>query len=66
MFRQLLLSIILVGGIYMSHPVNDEILENLYEEIYGELSELYPDYAEETLDRMATSITQQRFEDMCL
>ena len=50
----------------MSHPVNDEILENLYEEIYGELSELYPDYTEETLDRMATSITQQRFEEMCL
>ena len=50
----------------MSHPVNDEILENLYEEIYGELSELYPDYTEETLDRMATSITQQRFEEMSL
>ena len=49
----------------MSHSINDEILENLYEEIYGELSELYPDYAEETLDRMATSITQQRFEGLC-
>ena len=49
----------------MSHPVNDEILENLYEEIYEELSESYPDYAEETLDKMATSLTQQRFEDLC-
>ena len=37
----------------MSHPVNDEILENLYEEIYGELSESYPDYSEATLDKMA-------------
>ena len=49
----------------MSHPVNDEILENLYEEIYEELSESYPDYSEETLDKMATSLTQQRFEDLC-
>ena len=49
----------------MSHPVNDEILENLYEEIYEELSESYPDYSEETLDKMATSLTQQRFEYLC-
>ena len=26
----------MVGGIYMSHPVNDEILERLYEEVKEE------------------------------
>ena len=52
------------AGIYPV-PDNDAVLENLYDEAYDELSEKYPDYSEETLDRMATSITQQRFEGLC-
>ena len=48
----------------MSNLQNTEILENLYDEIYDELSEKYPDYSDETLDKMATSLAQGKFEEL--
>ena len=42
----------------MSHPVNDEILERLYEEVQEE----YPDLWTSELD----TIVMQRFEDMSM
>ena len=45
-------------------PDNDDILENLYDEAYDELSEKYPDYSDETLDRLATSLAQGKFEEL--
>ena len=57
MFRWLLLSIILVGGIYMSHPINDEILERLYEEV----TEEFPN----ALEPFVLAEVQKRFEDLC-
>ena len=56
MFRELLLSVILVGGIYMSPPVNDEILENLYEEVKEE----FPN----ALEPFVLAEVQKRFEEM--
>ena len=50
-------------GVYPS-PDNDAILENLYDEAYDELSEKYPDYSDETLDRLATSLAQGKFEEL--
>ena len=57
----------LEGG-KMSHPVNDEILENLYEEVYAELSEKYPpsnNYEQVALDKLSAYFARKRFEDMC-
>jgi len=34
-----------------------------YDEAYDQLSEKYPDYSDETLDRMATSLVQGNFDD---
>mgnify|MGYP003135278267 CR=1 FL=1 len=34
-----------------------------YDEAYDHLSEKYPDYSDETLDRMATSLVQGNFDD---
>ena len=51
------------AGIYPV-PDNDSILENLYDEAYDELSEKYPDYSDETLDRLATSLAQGKFEEL--
>ena len=51
------------AGIYPV-PDNDSILENLYDEAYDELSEKYPDYSDETLDRLATSLAQGKFEQL--
>jgi len=51
------------AGIYPV-PDNDAILENLYDEAYDELSEKYPDYSDETLDRLATSLAQGKFEEL--
>ena len=51
------------AGIYPV-PDNDAILENLYDEAYNELSEKYPDYSDETLDRLATSLAQGKFEEL--
>tara|TARA_B100000519_G_C14085154_1_gene363542 strand:+ start:81 stop:209 length:129 start_codon:yes stop_codon:yes gene_type:complete len=42
----------------MSHPVNDELLERLYEEVQEE----YPDLWTSELD----AIVMQRFEDMSM
>tara|TARA_R100001015_G_C4428979_1_gene26851 strand:+ start:155 stop:421 length:267 start_codon:yes stop_codon:yes gene_type:complete len=50
-------------GVYPS-PDNDAILENLYDEAYDELSEKYPDYSDDTLDKMATSLAQGKFEEL--
>ena len=50
-------------GVY-PNPDNDAILENLYDEAYDELSEKYPDYSDETLDRLATSLAQGKFEEL--
>ena len=51
------------AGVYPV-PDNDAILENLYDEAYDELSEKYPDYSDETLDRLATSLAQGKFEQL--
>ena len=51
------------AGIYPA-PDNDAVLENLYDEAYDELSEKYPDYSDETLDRLATSLAQGKFEEL--
>ncbi len=51
------------AGIYPV-PDNDAVLENLYDEAYDELSEKYPDYSDETLDRLATSLAQGKFEEL--
>ena len=51
------------AGIYPV-PDNDSILENLYDEAYDELSEKYPDYSDETLDKLATSLAQGKFEEL--
>jgi len=51
------------AGIYPV-PDNDAVLENLYDEAYEELSEKYPDYSDETLDRLATSLAQGKFEEL--
>ena len=49
----------------MSHPVNDEILENLYEESLNELTILhYPKLSEEKIEKMAENLAQKRFEDL--
>jgi ribosome assembly protein YihI (activator of Der GTPase) len=48
----------------MSNLQNTEILERLYDEAYDELSEKYPDYSDETLDRLATSLAQGKFEEL--
>ena len=48
----------------VSNLQNTEILENLYDEAYDELSEKYPDYSDETLDRLATSLAQGKFEEL--
>ena len=41
----------------MSHPVNDEILENLYDEICDE----YPAME----DEQRVALAEKRFNDMC-
>ena len=47
----------MVGAIYMSHPVNDEILERLYEEV----TEEFPN----ALEPFVLAEVQKRFEDLC-
>ena len=51
------------AGIYPV-PDNDAVLENLYDEAYDELSEKYPDYSDETLDKLSTSLAQGKFEEL--
>ena len=53
----------LEGGT-MSHPVNDEILENLYEECFYYYSEKYPYWTEEKVIEKAELLAQKRFEDL--
>jgi hypothetical protein len=51
----------------MSHPVNDEILERLYEEALDELKEKYPaSNIEENiaLVNVATRLARKRFEEL--
>ena len=49
----------------MSHPVNDEILENLYEESLNELTILnYPKLLEEEIKKMAENLARKRFEEL--
>ena len=53
----------------MSHPVNTEILENLYEEILDDLTakNIQPGIMlpMEHLEAIAENHAKQRFEDMC-
>ena len=51
----------------MSHPVNDEILERLYEEAYVELCQKYITLTEDeenALIQLATDLAKKRFEDL--
>ena len=51
----------------MSHPVNNEILENLYEEAYGELCQKYITLTEDeenALTQLATDLAKKRFEQL--
>ncbi len=51
----------------MSHPVNDEILERLYEEALDELKEKYPasnNDEEIALVNVATHLATKRFEEL--
>ena len=55
----------LEGGT-MSHPVNDEILENLYEEELGWFMNNRPTNAtQEQIENAAAYYARKRFEDMC-
>ena len=49
----------------MSHPVNDEILEKLYEESLNELTILhYPKFSEKKIEKMAENLARKRFEEL--
>jgi len=49
----------------MSHPINDEILERLYEESLNELIILhYPKLSEEKIEKMAEKLARKRFEEL--
>ena len=48
----------------MSHPVNDEILENLFEEAYDYFSRNHPDWTEEKIVGVAERNAKRRFEEM--
>ena len=48
----------MVGVIYMSHPINDEILERLYEEVKEEFPK--------ALEPFVIAEVQKRFEEMSL
>ena len=49
----------------MSHPVNDEILENLFEEVYAEIKKHNPlQFDEEGIIFAAECEAQRRFEEM--
>jgi len=48
----------------MSHPVNDEILENLYEESFYYYFEKYPHWTEEKIIEKAQLLAKKRFEEM--
>ena len=49
----------------MSHPVNTEILEKLYEESLNELTILhYPKFSEEKIEKMAENLARKRFEEL--
>ena len=48
------------GGIY---PDPDNTQDDAYDQAYEELSRKYPDYSDETLDRMATDLIQGEFVD---
>ena len=49
----------------MSHPINDEILERLYEESLNELTILhYPKLLEEEIKKMAENLARKRFEEL--
>ena len=50
----------------MSHPMNDQLLENLYEDALVELFEKYKwdVISRKTIESEAEILTYQRFEDM--
>ena len=48
------------AGIY---PDPDNTQDDAYDQAYEELSRKYPDYSDETLDRMATDLIQGEFGD---
>ena len=51
----------------MSHPVNDEIFERLYEEAYVELCQKYITLTEDeenALVQLATDLAKKRFEEL--
>ena len=50
----------------MSQPVNDEILENLFQECCAYYDEKYPYWTEEKMQEMAAKLAQKRFEEMSL
>ena len=47
----------------MSHPVNDEILERLYDEALDEVRPLW--FNPEELEFRAECLAMKRFEEMC-
>ena len=51
------------SGIYPD-PDNDDVLDNLYEEAYDELSKSHPDFSNDTLKDMATRMAQIKFEEL--
>ena len=48
----------------MSHPVNDEILENFFEEAYDHFFRTHPDWTEERIVFVAEGYAKRRFEEM--
>ena len=48
----------------MSHPVNDEILENLFDEAYDYFSSNHPNWSEEKICYWAEKNAKRRFEEM--
>tara|TARA_B100000287_G_scaffold433430_1_gene495149 strand:- start:2339 stop:2545 length:207 start_codon:yes stop_codon:yes gene_type:complete len=49
---------------FMSHPVNDEILENLFDEAYDYFSSNHPNWSEEKICYWAEKNAKRRFEEM--
>ena len=47
----------------MSHPINDQILEKLYEESYDYFTRSHPDWTEEKIVRVAEGYAKKRFEE---
>ena len=48
----------------MSHPVNDEILENLYDEAYVHFSRAQPNWTEEKICYWSERYANRKFEEL--